>query len=51
MRMASQIFTTHAIVVPLELACTVIALQARRPPSLWLNVSANARDKLKYIKK
>jgi hypothetical protein len=35
-----------AIVVPLGLAYVVITLQARRPPSVWLNVSANARDTL-----
>jgi hypothetical protein len=34
-----------AIVVPLGLAYVVIALQARNPQSVWLNVSANARNK------
>jgi hypothetical protein len=35
-----------AIVIPMGLAYIVITLQARRPPSVWLNVSANIRDKL-----
>jgi hypothetical protein len=35
-----------AIVVPIGLAYIVITLQARKPPSVWLNVSPIARDKL-----
>jgi hypothetical protein len=34
------------IVVPIGLAYIVIMLQARKPPSVWLNVSPMARDKL-----